>query len=910
MRFLTSGIFKYLFMPQILPRLGDLWKGGFGFIAFTIACLFESARLLTPGHAYVNPANIGRYTLFQVMGQAASNLRFRRENMDQVLLFFFVLAGFVLLVAQIALFAFSIFTQTAFAGDGGGTPFFVTHNPATDIAFIVLDRVFGIPGIFNSCVARNIPCVLSEYNTDAISGGVFPQPMHLAYQGLLEFYSIGLLCVAAVIFSYHVVTIVVETAKTGTPFGKRFNRVWAPVRLIIALGLLIPIAHGLNAAQYIGLYAAKMGSGFATNAYYHYAAAVSSGGRATLLGDAGTLIAKPQYPPVNELVQFMSLAWTCEIAYERLYGFRDDADLGTTADERQKNYDRINIRAWFVKEGPPESGRLAVSASSGMTYDEIQKWFNYGDIAVVFGDFNPAFPEKYKGHRGGVRPYCGQVNLASAPGSGGLNADGPLERLARDYFDTFIYMPWFDDGNMFNFETLAENIVNRTAPISNDRFAPMLTQDDKANVIIDYQAFMQALVDSAFEDFRDNSTWSDSALQHGWAGAGIWYNNIMKMNGDFVQAMTNLPSVTKLPELMEFVLAAKANDGATIQPDSAFIPYLSSGKELVFSDTRDRPIAMALYETEKVWRDFSEYSAKGQTGQPGVDMVQTIFSETGLISFRENETQHPMASLIVLGKSLLTKSVLAFGGGGVFGMMGRLGDGKLTKFMGGFASTFMNVAFMGLVIGFMLAYVIPLMPFMYFLFAIMTWIKSIFEAMVGLPLWALAHLRFDGDGFPTRQAMGGYYLLLDIFLRPVLIVFGMIASSLLFYALARTMNNTFILAVSNLSGFDYEASKTVVTNGVGSIRYLRGLLDQVFFTIIYAVIVYMLGLSCFKMIDQIPNSIMKWIGSSATSFAAMAKEDAGEAMRGSIKQGSLQASGQIGAVAQGLTGGAVRPDSD
>ena len=63
----------------------------------------------------------------------------------------------------------------------------------------------------------------------------------------------------------------------------------------------------------------------------------------------------------------------------------------------------------------------------------------------------------------------------------------------------------------------------------------------------------------------------------------------------------------------------------------------------------------------------------------------------------------------------------------------------------------------------MLFYIIPFMPFIYFFFAVGTWVKAIFEAMVGVPLWALAHIRIDGQGLPGDAAMNGYYLLLEIF---------------------------------------------------------------------------------------------------------------------------------------------------
>src|SRR5690606_10507402 len=138
-------------------------------------------------------------------------------------------------------------------------------DPTNDIAHILMDRVFGIPGMFNSCVSLAEPCLNSTMNE-----GVFPFPYHAAFQDMLAFYSIGLCVIGVVIFLYYIVTIVVETAQTGTPFGRRFNHVWAPIRMVVALALLVPIAYGMNGAQLLTLNVAKWGSALATNGWTHF----------------------------------------------------------------------------------------------------------------------------------------------------------------------------------------------------------------------------------------------------------------------------------------------------------------------------------------------------------------------------------------------------------------------------------------------------------------------------------------------------------------------------------------------------------------------------------------------------------------------------------------------------------------
>jgi hypothetical protein len=52
-----------------------------------------------------------------------------------------------------------------------------------------------------------------------------------------------------------------------------------------------------------------------------------------------------------------------------------------------------------------------------------------------------------------------------------------------------------------------------------------------------------------------------------------------------------------------------------------------------------------------------------------------------------------------------------------------------------------------------------------------------------------------------------------------------------------------------------------------NVEYFRQGVDTFFFTLLYAVVLYMLSMACFKMIDQIPQQILRWIGNSVESLA-------------------------------------------
>ena len=204
----------------------------------------------------------------------------------------------------------------------------------------------------------------------------------------------------------------------------------------------------------------------------------------------------------------------------------------------------------------------------------------------------------------------------------------------------------------------------------------------------------------------------------------------------------------------------------------------------------------------------------------------------------------------------------------------------------------------GLSIGFILYYVLPFLPFIYFFFAFSGWIKSIFEAVLAMPLWALAHIKLDGEGLPGPWATNGYFLLLEIFLRPILIIFGFLASITLYASLVNVLNDVFYLVVNNAGGFNFERD---LYSATPTIEFMRGPVDEFFLLAIYTVVVYMLGLSSFKMIDQVPNNIMRWMGVTVSTFQEHAGDPAGELV-GRMFQSSQVTSAQLTSMVGQLKG--------
>lgn len=865
----------YTVLPGLFPRLHDAVTGGFGFVSYSLACLLETCRLLPRGHPYTNPVNLGRFGIRHVMAQGALNLKMSWRNSDQIAIFVLLLAGMALFVLEIGLALISALTHHAHAAalpttfDG----FFTTANPVNDIAFMLLDAIFGIPDMFNSCISLQIPCL-----NQPVATGAFPEPYHAGLQSLFEIYSIGLLIVASLIMLYLVATFVSDWAQEGVAFGQRFNRAWAPLRLVAALGLLVPMNYNLNGAQWITLYVAKWGSGLGTNGWNFFLEGL---GGSLLGGDPNALVSKSQYPPPNELLQFFTIANTCFYSYWYMYD--------------------IDVQGYFVRSANNGTDDHRDIGQTFATMQEAQQWFNNGDIVVVFGDYSPNYNE-FPGH---VRPLCGQVTL---PTHHIANPLTPADDLDWHYYSALVQDTWLNPNNGGNananvaggadiIDTMGDNIAHRELSIFEDADTyPLPTQADKQAVIDLYDNDVNNEVNTQYNRYLAQLDWVNEAELYGWAGAAIWFNKIAQVNGEWMDAVFNIPIVTKWPTLLEYIQKERAKKNAAVSGDTRFSPDLGVDEQIKFYNERDKEIEKAMNQSYMIWNDFREYTQPPSTGNVAEDTINALFKSSGLWSLRANQSTYPLAAMAAMGKTMILESAVVFGGGSVAGLASFVDNPQMAAFGSVMTKTVSMIALICFTIGILLYYIVPFMPFVYFFFAVVGWMKTIFEALIGTPLWAMSHLRYDGEGFPTQQAMYGYFIMVDVFIRPIIIVFSMVGSIIIFYAMAKTLNEIFDLVTSNLTGFDMENSTTATANQTGNQSFYRAPLDQLMFTIMYSVIVYMIGTGCFKMIDLMPRNVMRWMGASVQAFGDIAHKpgEHGEVFRGRAMAGAQNIQNTLG----------------
>ncbi|MEZ5918684.1 MAG: DotA/TraY family protein [Alphaproteobacteria bacterium] len=396
-------------------------------------------------------------------------------------------------------------------------------------------------------------------------------------------------------------------------------------------------------------------------------------------------------------------------------------------------------------------------------------------------------------------------------------------------------------------------------------------------------------------------------LDRGWAGAGIWFNRLARVNGAFMDSVQNTPVVENYPKIMEDIRKERRIHDPDITGINQFMPYLSNGEAVEIEDgSKGTAIGIVLNNVLLYWNKDVKNQASNDgyfTGGMLENAMNMIFGLDGLFDMRgDNAHIHPLAQLTALGKGMVDSSIRNIAGSSLAAAFA--GPAKAIDSVPGqladAASDFLvGTAFIGLTAGLVLYYVVPFLPFVYFFFAVASWIKTIFEAMVGAPLWALAHLRLDGDGLPGDSASNGYFLIFEIFVRPILSVFGLIAALVIFTAQVRVLHFIWGLVTDNLTGFDTNPIIDV-NNQEGDFMFERGIIDQFFFTVLYAIIVYLMATASFKLIDKIPDNILRWMGAGVSSFGDI-NQDPTERLASYASLGGMTIGPQV---ARGIQGAA------
>jgi conjugal transfer/type IV secretion protein DotA/TraY len=216
--------------------------------------------------------------------------------------------------------------------------------------------------------------------------------------------------------------------------------------------------------------------------------------------------------------------------------------------------------------------------------------------------------------------------------------------------------------------------------------------------------------------------------------------------------------------------------------------------------------------------------------------------------------QDPFVALIDLGQKMILIALSALGAAGLlasttgtaastaFNLMTLNFTGAAASVVGHMLVNFLaGPIFYGcmalLVPGLIIAFVLPMVPFAFWIGGVAGWFILVCEAVVAFPMWAFAHLTLQGDGLHGR-GIKGYELLCNLLFRPVLMLFGLFLGYVIFAAISWLLMQSFGIA----AGF-------VLSNG-WLVTNLLGVIVLLFMFVLMEVVVAVLS---FRMISLVPH---------------------------------------------------------
>ncbi len=454
------------------------------------------------------------------------------------------------------------------------------------------------------------------------------------------------------------------------------------------------------------------------------------------------------------------------------------------------------------------------------------------------------------GARGGLNKTCGEVAVKTSTAPMAAHYAGEVVRLAAELrpLAQAVAAATVPTGTLWNNDKILDGLPAAFEQVRHESAARL-----SSAITAEYRAAQSAP--------------EASRAQLGWVAAGVHYPSLAKNARVFMGLIRDA-----FPVVSVGVSSAAFDKGAA--GDFAQFPQvgvaLANAERLASGGADGLPAALLSAAPQSGELSFTE--------RPLESVLTFLFSTERLRQLRTSPSIEPLTMLAAAGDDLITRSLYVFGAGLVADAGGSMLSnsflpswatriGKVAETVGGFA---VSVAMVGLLAGVVLLYVVPLLPFVYFFFALLGWVFSIAEALLAVPLWALAHLRIDGEGFAGAAASGGYFLLFELFLRPFLIVAACVVSYLGFWGGLWCLSTLFDMATS-------EAVASVLEQSEGASG-----LDAFVFTIIFALMAYGVAVAAFKLIDKIPNEIMRWMGAGVRPF--MGGNDAPD-LRGSMLAG-------------------------
>ena len=545
----------------------------------------------------------------------------------------------------------------------------------------------------------------------------------------------GVLCTVALVW-FLVVTL--KTLFKGGQDGKVFSAgrtMLHPVMSFAGFITLIPTGSGWSLSQLVMLWAAStMGVGSAN---------ILTDKAADMISSGMSLVVQPTAPSTRSAARAVFEMNLCKYATNR--------EL-----------------AMLYQDGQARTAQMTTKGGNGD--------YTTGNGSAICG--SSRIPEPSKGVFDGLFTAPVSTDSVTAAERQALDTmQTTLDAAASAFVDAYLSRRDQDSGTLSDAETSIQNAA-----------AAYETTVNQALNQLNYKDSLQSQLTSQLKTY-------------GWLSLGAWYHTFATANSK-TNAVANATPVTTGSSLQgetgtgdlyhQVFTAYRAqvqnstytaplgtqvakDDGAALNatdPDAVFISFYKNPMQEVTNAFATRATGTDA--------DFSNQV------NPLIKM-QTIGDYTLLGA----ETAMTTWTLTIAAASTADNSVMGKIGGFLFINPGAVVKDVLTEL----SPPFYFVMLLLFAVGFSLAVFLPAVPFLYWMVGVFNWLVSVMVGCAAGPMWSATHLGAEEDK-GSRSAYG-YIFLIDMMLRPSLMVLGFFFASVAVMAGGTLLNMLFAPALAN-----------------------------------------------------------------------------------------------------------------
>jgi conjugal transfer/type IV secretion protein DotA/TraY len=651
---------------------------------------------------------------------------------------------------------------------------------------------------------------------------------------IFMFVNMGLLTLGSIYLTYQTLAAITETAHHGEFMGKKISTVWAPIRIIVGIFSLIPVAGGWSIIQVAMLWFGIMGAGLGNMAWQGVVGA-----------DFKPFSTMTLSPPVGspmdsrfagELVKMH----VCIKSHNAQFGNENNqytySNLISPGKPEAINFGnaRGGVECGQIELNSNENG-LGQNLNTKLSYTQYDgKWDNFGSDASTIG----------------IKTNAQKAAIAAAVKTEFDLVNTKAEKLADQFVN--------GDGGM-------AKVIN--SPDDVEKIA-RLDPVQIRNLGIEYQTRMTDAVAKAMSsvDALPEATrlMKQRAQTDGFTSAGAWYRTMAETSYMMNSLTQNIaPAIIKTPD--------------EPHPDESIwkMAYSHISESQNASEANPDKPGAKLGDKDAAWKMVME-KMDGGLGQKSVAwMISETSGEPVMIRLKSfADSMIGVASVAMTGVGAVQGVISASENTPVAGIAARAITGAIHPWLDllGFAG---KIAF-----GFFLtaSIYLPMIPFIIFMGQVLNWLITVVEGVAAAPFLAFAHFDTDGEGL-GHKTQYGYVFMLTSFMRPVMLVLGFVFGAMLLEAIGGYVMNIYPTVIANVQ-----------------MDSITGFFSIIGFTSLFFFIMTGLITSCFSVTYLLPDAIFAFIGAHNSATAQVGR-DTNDKVAGASAVGAL-AVRQVGRMPQ------------